>query len=370
VTPLVALRRHWIVRSSLGAALLSAGLLAVAGWGWSANEARQGQIITFFLSAMVVVALQIFSGNSGILSLGHLTFVGIGAYTAGILMLDPSLKEGLTGLPGFVQSGQLSFFPATVITALFVGLVALFLGLPVIRLAGASAVIAIFSLLLIANVVFANWTSVTRGAGGIYAVPFVTTVGWAVGWTIVAVFAARLFKDAAAGIELQASREDELAAPAVGVRVRALRLGAWVLSAMVAGVSGALLAGYLTTFSPANFYLQQTFIILVMFIVGGMSTVGGALVGAGLVTLVQEWLRGYESTSIDLGLFSISRLTGLTQIALVFMILAVMYFRREGIVARYEPDESLGLLLLRRRQPPWQDTGEPEDEAGGEDAGQ
>jgi branched-chain amino acid transport system permease protein len=352
----------WLVEAAAGVALLSCGLLAAGIWGWTTNEARQGQIITFFTSAIIVLALQLFSGNSGLLSFGHLAFVGVGAYVAGILMLDPATKETLTGLPGFMQSFSLGFFPATLVAAAVVGLLALVIGLPVVRLTGAAAVIATLVLLLIANVVFGNWTGVTRGAGGLYGVPLVTTVGWALAWTVVALVVARLFKASGWGLQLQASREDELAAPSVGVRVRALRLRAWVLSAMLCGVAGSLIAGFLTTFSPTNFFLQQTFIVIVMLIVGGMGTVTGPLIGAALVTLVQEGLRGYEDESLDLGFVHFARLTGLTQIALVVMILAILYFRRDGLVGRHEADESLRLLAggRRLRAAPGEPEAEPE----------
>lgn len=342
---------RWIVEAAAGAALLSLALVAVGVWGFAADEARQFQIITFFQNAIIVLAIQIYSGNSGILSFGHLAFVGVGAYAAGILMLDPALKEALTGLPGFLQSVQLDFLPATLAAAALVALVALVVGLPIVRLTGGAAVIAILSLVLIANVVFGNWTGVTRGAGGLFGVPFATTVAWALVWAIVAVFAARLFKDSASGLQLQASREDELAAPSVGVAVRAVRLRAWVLSGVLSGIAGAVLAGALGTVTPSSFFLQQTFIVIVMFIVGGMATVTGAVVGAGLITFVQEALRGYEDNRVDLGVVTFDRLTGLTQIVLVFLILGVMFLRREGLVGRYELDESLRLLARRRRLP-------------------
>jgi branched-chain amino acid transport system permease protein len=342
----------WLVEAAAGAALLSLLLVAVGVWGFAADPARQGQIITFFQDAIIVLAIQVYSGNSGILSFGHLAFVGVGAYAAGILMLDPALKDALTGLPGFLQSAEFGFVPATLAAAALVAVVALVVGLPIVRLTGAAAVIAILSLVLIANVVFGNWTDVTRGAGGLYGVPFATTVAWALVWTVVAVFAARLFKDSASGLQLQASREDELAAPSVGVAVRAVRLRAWVLSGALCGIAGAVLAGAQGTVAPSYFFLQQTFIVIVMLVVGGMATVTGAVVGAGLITFVQEAVRGYEDRRVDLGIATFDRLTGLTQIVLVALILAVMYVRREGLVGRYELDETLRLLLGRRGLPP------------------
>lgn len=343
------LLRHWGVEPVLGSSLLAAGLALVALYGWiDGNFALQDKIIVFFTNVVLVLALQIFSGNSGILSFGHMAFAGVGGYATALLMLAPTDKEALTGLPGFLQSFDLPFLLATLLAALVTGAIALGAGLPVLRLDGASAVIAVFSLLLIANVVFSGWTGVTRGAGGLYAIPAAATLGWALAWAVVAVFVARWFKDSSTGLQLQASREDPFSAASIGVPVRALRLRAWVLSATVSAVGGALIATRITTISPTDFFLQATFTIIVMFIIGGMATVSGAVLGTALVTLVTEVLRPHEDDSLDLGLVEFGRLTGLTQLALVVMILAVMYFRREGLVGRRELDESLRMLLSRR----------------------
>ena len=130
--------------------------------------------------------------------------------------------------------------------------------------------------------------------------------------------------------------------------MRQYRVRAWILSGMLAGAGGALFGWWITTVTPANFFLEPTFALIVMFIVGGTRTVGGAVIGAALVTLVQEGLRNYEDRSLDLGILKLHRLTGLTQFALVLMILVIMYFRREGILGRRELDESLRLFARRR----------------------
>jgi len=343
------IRGHWAIRSLGGSGVIALGLAGVAVFGRGADVAVQGEIITLFINVLIVVAIQVFSGNTGILSLGHLAFVGIGAYVAGILMLDPSFKEQLTGLPPFLQGMAVPFLPAILIAAAAAGLVALVVGTPMMRLSGAAAVIAILSLLLISNVIFSGWTGVTRGADGLYAIPEGTTVGWALLGAVAGVAAARLFRDSSPGLQLQATREDPLAAAAIGVSVFSRRLSAWVLSAILAGVAGALSAAFLTAFSPSNFFLQQTFIAIVMLIVGGLGTVSGAVLGAGLVTFLQEALRGYEGTAVHVGFIHLSRLTGLTQLVLALIILATMYLRPRGIVALREFDETLALWLRRRR---------------------
>ncbi len=79
--------------------------------------------------------------------------------------------------------------------------------------------------------------------------------------------------------------------------------------------------------------------MIVMLIVGGMGTVSGAVAGAALVTLVQELVSQQEDRSVHLGVLTIHRLTGLTQLVLVALILLVMYVRREGLLGRRELDE-------------------------------
>jgi branched-chain amino acid transport system permease protein len=326
----------------------------VAVYGWlAAGEGRRDTLAFFLINVALAVALQSFSGTSGILSFGQMAFVGVGAYTASILTIDPLLKPTLlTGLPGFLDSASLPVWQATLVATVVCGVLAAFLGLPVLRLAGAAAVIATLALLLAADVVFSAWLGVTRGSGGLYAIPEGATLGATLVLAVGAVVAARLFADSRLGRQLQASREDPLAAASLGIAVRRCRLAAWILSGALSGAAGAMLAFWLGTISPANFFLAPTFTVIVMMIVGGMGTVAGAVTGAGIVTLVQEVLRRHEDTGFDFGPLHVERLTGMSQIALVALILAVMYLRPEGIVARREPDEALrlGLASLRARR--------------------
>jgi branched-chain amino acid transport system ATP-binding protein/branched-chain amino acid transport system permease protein len=339
--------RYWAVESVLGSWPLVGGLVLIAVWAWI-EGGDQSKFTHFFINVILVVALQMFSGNSGILSFGTMAFVGTGAYLAGLLTIDPALKSTFAGLPHFLVSPHWSWLPALLAAAAAAGVVAAVSSLAILRLDGASAVIAILALLLIADIVFTAWTQVTRGAAGLYPLPSYATVTHTLVMAVIAVVIARLFKDSRTGLLLQASREDAFSAASVGVAVRQYRARAWILSGMLAGAGGALFGWWITTVTPANFFLEPTFALIVMFIVGGTRTVGGAVIGAALVTVVQEGLRNYEDRSLDLGILKLHRLTGLTQFALVLMILVVMYFRREGILGRRELDESLRSLTRRR----------------------
>ncbi len=334
--------RYWGLRSALGSSLLAALLVLAGVWGW-ADAAQKEKLTHFFINVVLVVALQLFSGNSGILSFGQMAFVGTGAYVGAILTLDPALKPTLlTSLPHALATSQpLSWWLAILAAAAAGAIVAVATGVPILRLDGGSVVIAILSFLLISDVVFAAWTGVTRGSGGLYGLPADTTMGRALLVAVVAVFVARWFKDSKTGLLLQASREDAFSAASIGVGVRAARARAWVLSGALSAAAGAVFAWWLGTISPTDFFLAPTFALIVMFIVGGTGTVSGAVLGAAIVTLSQEGLRQYEQTRLDLGIFTLGSLTGLTQFVLVLMILVAMYFRREGLLGRRELDELL-----------------------------
>lgn len=347
-------------RTLLGIALLAGVLLLIAVYAWtSGSPATQLKITSMFISVVLVVGLQMFSGNSGILSFGHMVFAAIGAYVSSILTLDPALKAPLTALPDWLAGATLGIVPAIAIAAIVAAGVALVCGLAVLRLHGPSTVIAIFALLLISNVVLNGWNGATQGPGGLYAVPRQTTVGMALGLAVVAIAVARYFRESAVGLQLRASRDDPLSAGSVGVRVHRSRLLAWVLSAMISAVGGALLAHLLTAFTPGSFYLSQTFVIVVMLVVGGIDTVSGAVAGAIVVTVVQEALRPLEDASISLGALHVERLTGLTQAAYVVMILGVMYFRPHGLLGAAEIEVALGRGPRARRRT----RGRPRDDA-------
>jgi branched-chain amino acid transport system permease protein len=330
----------FVVGVGLLGGLLLLAVFYVSSYG---SPGLQLKMTTFLVSVVIVVGLQIFSGNTGIISFGHMAFVGAGAYIAGLLTMPAAIKS-LQGvqLPGGLWKGsELSFLPATLIAVVAVGVLAALAAGPLLRLPSTSAVIGIFALLLITQVIFENWISLTHGAGGVYGLPPDTTVWNSLAWAVGVIAVARWFRDSGVGLELQSSREDELASAASGVHVRRLRAVAWVVSGMVSAVGGVLFAHELTSFSPSSFALQPTFTIVVMLVVGGMLTVSGAVVGAALVTLVTQGLLPYEGSSLTLGPIHIGRLTGLSDLVLVLMILLTLYLRQEGLMGRKELDEHL-----------------------------
>ncbi|MCB2094114.1 MAG: branched-chain amino acid ABC transporter ATP-binding protein/permease [Rhodobacteraceae bacterium] len=312
------------------AATLAAGMIGAS---------IERTLTVFFISLIGVAGIGIYAGNSGILSFGHLAFMGIGAYAASILTLPAPLKAAtLPKLPGWLAATQLDLLSATLIAMAVTALFALFVGWAIGRLEGSAAVIATLGLLIIVHGVIIGWRDVTRGAQSFFGVPRETGVWTAAIGCIVALVAARLYRDSVSGLRLRAGREDPISAGAVGIRIRRERLIAWVLSAAIMAMAGALLAHFLGAFSVKKFYFSDTFMLLAMLIVGGMTTVTGAVTGAVVITLVTELLRRLEGGFSVFGM-DVPPILGTAQIGIGIIILFAMFRKANGLAGLKEWEE-------------------------------
>ncbi len=183
---------------------------------------------------------------------------------------------------------------AMLATLICVGIFGALIGVPIMRMGGAAAVIATLGLLLIVHGIIIGASDFTRGSNAFLGVAKKTDIWVALILAVPIILLARWYRDSRRGSQLRASREDELAARAIGIDVVRMRLGAWIVSAMICAAAGALLAHFLGAFSPSKFYFDDTLTLLTMLIVGGMTTVSGALCGAVVVTLTIEILRRVE----------------------------------------------------------------------------
>jgi branched-chain amino acid transport system permease protein len=331
----------WYVRALVGTALLGAVLAGAIAWiEYAGSTADQRIALTFLINLVIAIGIQVFMGNSGVVSFGHVAFVGIAAYAGALLTTPTATKlQAIPDAPSFVIQAELGFLPATLVAVAVVALVALALGFVFVRLNGAAAAIATLGLLVIVRVILSNWESLTRGAKTFYGVPDYTTVWSALAWAIVAIFVARWFRESGVGLRLRATRDDPIAAGAMGADIMRARLSAWVLSAAVAGVGGVLYAHFILGFAPEQFFFDLTFTLLVMVVLGG-PTVSGAVVGATTVTIATEILRRGES-GFSVGPIQIEQAFGLTTIGLGLAVLVTMILRQNGLLGRWELDEWL-----------------------------
>lgn len=296
------------------------------------------------ISLVLVLGLQIFMGNSGILSFAHIGFMGVGAYTSAVLTIPAQMKGmALPDLYGVLQGIQLSPYFAIIIGGLVAAAVAAVLSYPLMRLSDAAAVITSFALLVVLHTVMTNWSNVTNGPRTLFGVPRATDLPLAAAVAVVAVVAALAFKESRTGRLLRASRDDEVAAGALGVHISHLRWRAFVLAAFVAGIGGALWGHFITSFSPNAFYLRETFVILGMLVIGGANTVTGAVIGTFLVTGAFESLRAIEGALNSARIFR-EQVIGVTEVVLALAMIAILIFRPGGLF----PTREIGALLARK----------------------
>jgi branched-chain amino acid transport system permease protein len=334
-------------RVLVGAGGLSATLLVVVLVGRAMVGAS---VMTNMLVAVVaVVGLGSFVGNSGILSFGHVGFVALGAYVSGVLTMPVAIKSSaLPELPSWLATITFPLPLALIIALVVVAICALIFGIAIARPSGYAAAIATLGVLVVVRSMLIGLDNFTRGSQTFYGVPRETTFTVALVCAVAAIVAARIFRESPHGQQLRAAKDDELAARASGANVGRLRLEAWVLSAVLSGLAGVLLAHLITAFSPRQFYLSLTLTYLVMLIIGGAGTVSGAVAGAIIVMFVREALRGAES-GFFIGSIEVPAFFGLAELVLALGMLLVLYFRPDGVVGVREPDEMLIDALNRRK---------------------
>lgn len=338
---MVRIRRGTVV--GIVATVLPLVIIALAAKGFFPGSGER--LVTLFLiNVIAVIGIGVYSGNSGIISFGNVGFMAIGAYASGLLTINPVIqKTALPHLPEWLMGWGMSLLPALLVALVVVALVAIVIGIPVARLGGSSASICTLGFLVIVHVVMVASSDFTRGSQTFFGIPRAVNIWVALPFAIIAVAVARIYRDSAAGMKLRASREDEIASTAVGVNVRLHRFIAWVLGAILSGVAGVLFAHFIGAFSPKDFYFNMTFLLLAMLILGGITTVSGAVLGTVIIMVTVELLRKLEG-GVDLGIFSLPTVFGLTDIGIGLAILLVMYRMQDGILGVREIDEQVPFL--------------------------
>lgn len=296
------------------------------------------------IALVLVLGLQIFMGNSGILSFAHIGFMGIGAYASAVLTIPAQMKGmALPELYPTLADVQLSPYIAMLIGGLAAALVAAIVAYPLMRLSDAAAVITSFALLVVLHTVMTHWSAMTNGPRTLFGLPSATTLPLAAGAAIAALIVALAFKESKIGLLLRASRDDEIAAAALGAQIPKLRWQAFILSALLAGIGGALWGHFITSFSPKAFYLKETFVILAMLVIGGPNTVTGAVIGAFLVTAAFEGLRALESTINRLNLTT-DPVVGITELVLAVAMILILILRPGGLF----PTREIGFFVTSK----------------------
>jgi branched-chain amino acid transport system permease protein len=311
-------------------------IIAVGLLGSLVSEAHQIDVISALVQTTIVVALYVFSGNSGVISFGHISFVAVGAFAAGVLtipeMVKPTLLPELFPILG---DHSVSNGASLAIAAGAGAVLALIVGAPLMRLAGLAAGIGTLAVLEITHNLLRYWEKIGPGAKTLSLVPTTTHVREATIGAVIAAVVAWLYQRSKPGRLLRATREDAAASQAAGIHVHRQRLGAFVLSGALAGLAGGLLVHSLGSITTEQVYLDLTFVTLAMLVVGGIGSLWGAVVGALLISFLDTYL-GRAEDGLGLGVFTLNLPNGSSFVVLGVIMLGILILRPTGLTAGRE----------------------------------
>jgi len=305
-------------------------IVATALLGSVVSSATGVYFITALVSVSIVVALYVFIGNSGVVSFGHISFVALGVWTAGVLTVPRSEKAAIMpGLAGFLQRTTVGNVPSLFLAALVGGIAAVVVGLPLMRLSGLAAGIATFAVLEITNNLLRYYDKIGPGLNNFSSVPETTGIWQAGVGALAAIVAAYLYARSRFGRLLRATREDPASAAAAGVSMYRQRLVAFGLSGAIAGFAGGLYV-HLLPLNSEDVFLDLTFITLAMLVIGGTTSLWGAVVGALAVSALDSFLAEAENGIKILG-GTIDLPSGTRVIAEGALMALVLIFRPGGL---------------------------------------
>lgn len=281
------------------------------------------------INIILAVSLNLTNGFTGLFSLGHPAFMAIGGYVTAILSFPIQKKPlFLPDLPQWMVSFHLPFFPALLTGGCCAAIVALFIGMSVLRLKGHYLAVATMGFLIIVQVLLNNAESITRGPLGLNGLENFTNVYWVTAWVVITIYICWKIKFSSLGRSMFAVREDEMAANSLGVNLYYTRSFALTAGAFFAGIAGGLWGHLITAVTPSSFSLIMSFHIVVMVVVGGAGSITGSITAAIIFSLINEFFRPLEE---NYGIY------GVGEIVMSLILILILVFRPSGIFGTDEP---------------------------------
>lgn len=267
--------------------ILLAAMLVFPLMGFSQYVYRIAVVSVLY--AILAMSLNLIAGVAGQISLGHIAFYGIGAYTSALLCVN------------FGVSVWVGILAAFVVSMLF----GLLIAIPTLKLSGGYLAILTMSFAEIIRLILLNWTSVTRGPMGILNIPKPSLFGYTIKSSgaflylvltvaIIVYIGLHNLIHSRFGRNLQALRDDEISSESMGINVYRYKVIAFVISTGSAGVAGALFASYMEFIDPSSFISDESTVILSMVVLGGMGNMNGSIIAAALLTILPEALRSFS----------------------------------------------------------------------------
>ncbi|KAE8766088.1 branched-chain amino acid ABC transporter permease [Georgenia thermotolerans] len=340
---------HAPARPGLGTRLVALAGPLVVVYVWILLASLMGGALPVqaeyaLVNLVIVVGLQIFIGNSGVLSFGHVAFVAVGAWIFGLMVIDPVLKANLlsNAFPVLIDT-QLPLGTAVVLALIGGGVFAAVVAPFLMRANGLQAGIATFALLLMVGQVLTYWTKIAPPSGqSMVGIPNSLGLQQLLFFALAAIVVSWLYQQTRSARLLRASRESLIAAPASGVNVTWHRIVAFALSGAVAGLGGALWAETNRVVQASQLGIEFTFTLIAMLVLGGRQSLWGAVVGTITYSVLDSALQLFQG-GVVLGPVIVTVPEGARLIVLGAVLVLVLLLRPEGITGGRE-------FALRR---PW-----------------
>jgi len=279
-------------------------------------------LILIGIYIILSISLNLIAGYTGLLSIGHAAFFGVGAYVAALMALNLHSP----------------FLINTVCAVILSGLLGALVGIPSLRIRDDYFVIATFAFQVITFSVLNNWVSFTGGPMGLPGIPQPTIFGLQISSQVGFLILVGLFCALALwvthrivrspfGRVLKAIREDEVFAQAAGKNVAGYKVLVFVVGAGMAALAGVMYAHYISFIDPTSFTVMESIFIISIVIIGGAGSMWGPVVGAVVLVLLPELLR-------FIGLPS-STAANIRQILYGGLLVAFMMWRPRGFLGKY-----------------------------------
>jgi len=273
--------------------------------------------------SMLAVSLNLILGYTGLLSITHAAFFGLGAYATAIS----------------ITVYDINFFVSIFMGILITGIISLLFGLILSRFKGDIYALASFGLNIIVFSIFLNWQDLTRGPLGIPGINrpeifdfvFKNNLYFLI---LVAIFALLIYLlseyivKSSFGRVLQAIREKEEIIQVFGYKTQLFKLTIFVISACMASVAGSFFASYITFIDPSTFDLQESIFILAIVILGGLANNKGAFVGTVFLILLPEVLR-FVGFPTDIA-------AQMRQVVYGLLLVGLMMYRPQGLLGKFK----------------------------------
>ena len=279
-------------------------------------------LILIGIYVILSVSLNLIVGYSGLLSIAHAAFYGVGAYVAALMALKFH-----------------SPFLANIVCAVILsGLLGALLGIPSLRIRDDYFAIATFAFQVITFSVMNNWVSFTGGPMGLPGIPQPAIFGWKITThydflvvvfllCVITLWISHKIVTSPFGRVLKAVREDEIFAQAMGKNVASYKVLIFVIGAGMASVAGVMYAYYISFIDPTSFTIMESIFIISIVIIGGAGNIWGSVLGAAVLVILPEALR-------FLGMPS-SIAANMRQIIYGALLVIFMLFRPQGFIGEY-----------------------------------